>query len=153
MSAENDLWHEATGFKEPYLEYPGHNCCTIYEDINFGGRKETYCHDGNVTVMRGILNDLMSSYHCGRNVWYDMCDDYLTTDDTTTAPTDECWGKNGVHGAGHMWNPSLGSGWQDRMTTLVLGPYDPAILGAAILYKDDNCTGRASRFYWNPRDI
>ena len=94
----------AQGFLEPFLDYPGHDCCTIYSDKNFGGRKETFCHNGDVTIFRGILNDEMSSYHCGRNVWYDMCDDNLSTPDALSAPTNECWDKNGIHGAGHAWN-------------------------------------------------
>jgi len=153
VSAGSKSWYNAAGFKEPFLEYPGHDCCTIYSDKNFGGRKETYCHNGDVTVMRGILNDEMSSYHCGRNVWYDMCDGNLSTPDSLSAPTNECWEKNGIHGAGHAWNPLLSADAEDKMTTLVLGPYDPSILGAAVIYKYKECIGQSARFFWNPRDI
>ena len=102
--------------------------------------------------MRGILNDEMSSYHCGRNVWYDMCDENLSSSDARTASGNECWYKNGVHGAGHAWNPRLGLRSNDKMTTLVLGPYDPSILGAVVVYQFSQCTGGSARFYWNPRD-
>ena len=36
------------------------------------------------------------------------------------------------------------------MSTAVLGPYDPAQMGAVTVFEETNCAGATGRFYWDP---
>lgn len=36
------------------------------------------------------------------------------------------------------------------MSTAVLGPYDPAQIGAVTLFEENDCSGASGRFYWDP---
>ena len=77
------------GFK-PVVDYPGDNCCFIYDEYHFDypgarepgqnmeDRRLKVCHDGSRTEhdLRGTSWDnKLSSYVCGKNVWYDFCID------------------------------------------------------------------------------
>jgi len=77
------------GFK-PIVDYPGDNCCFLYDYWNFEGygnreldtnlsdRRLHICHEGHRTVVDvGDYgwNNRASSYICGKNVWYDFCID------------------------------------------------------------------------------
>ena len=33
---------------------------------------------------------------------------------------------------------------------MVLGPYDPALIGAVTLFDNEYCWGDSARFYWDP---
>ena len=35
---------------------------------------------------------------------------------------------------------------------MVLGPYDPALIGAVTLFDNQYCWGDSARFYWDPQD-
>jgi len=82
----------------------------------------------------------MQSYYCGKNVWFDFCND----------GEDDCYGAyRSNSGAGHQKN------WAVRYhanaaSTLIMGPYDPRQIGAVTLFEDGECTGGTGRFYWNP---
>lgn len=38
----------------------------------------------------------------------------------------------------------------NRLSTAILGPYDPREIGAVTLFEDSNCSGASARFYWDP---
>ena len=84
----------------------------------------------------------MSSYYCGKNVWYNMCRHGL----------ENCTGENLNSGAGHHRNPYL-KGFDNEMTYMEMGPYDPSEVGAINLFRFGDCHGRVTRAYWNPDDL
>lgn len=82
----------------------------------------------------------MQSYNCGKNVWFDFCNN----------GSNDCYGAYRVNsGAGRQMN------WAVRYlgnsaSTLIMGPYDPRQIGAITLFEDHECSGATGRFYWNP---
>lgn len=84
---------------------------------------------------------MMSSYICGKNVWYDFCVDGLTN---------WCSGAERVNsGAGYVRNHAL-LYKNDMISFAVLGPYDPRDIGAVTLFEDPDCSGASGRYYWDP---
>lgn len=59
---------------ESNMKYPGNDCCTLYKDDDYWNILSTWCLEGQETrtvdlnVVGG--NDQVSSYWCGKNVWY-----------------------------------------------------------------------------------
>lgn len=140
----------------PQVEYPGDNCCYLYQHRGYRGLREQVCHEGEkrgfyITEETGdaYWNDRMSSYYCGRNVWYNMC----------RHGPGNCTGENLNSGAGHHRNPDLrgtnngeGTDFDDTMTYMEMGPYDPSEVGAINLFRFGHCHGRVTRAYYNPED-
>ena len=142
------------GYK-PMADYPGDNCCYLYDHHNYqihdrephtdlnNGRKKI-CHEGsrkeiNVRSELG-WGDRVSSYICGKNVWFDFCKDGLGS----------CHNGDNVNsGAGHTRNYAVRH-MDSRASWVTLGPYDPRQIGAVTLFEDDDCSGASGRFYWDP---
>ena len=98
------------GFK-PSVDYPGDNCCYLYDQIQFqhdglreqhddlNERRAQICHNGHRTeidVAAMGWNDRVSSYYCGKNVWFDFCNGGIGSN---------CKGYQRFNsGAGHMKN-------------------------------------------------
>ena len=60
----------------PSIYYPGDNCCWIYEKSALRGTKVLHCHDGSKRIINlGNMNNKISSYYCGKNIWYNFCKD------------------------------------------------------------------------------
>ena len=56
--------------------YPGDNCCLVYDDTRLRGTVKKFCHTGKATVFEMndyFIDNRMSSYHCGKNTWYNFC--------------------------------------------------------------------------------
>ena len=82
----------------------------------------------------------MQSYYCGKNVWFDFCNDGEA----------DCYGAyRSNSGAGHQKNWAVRY-HANNASTLIMGPYDPRQIGAVTFFEDDDCTGGTGRFYWNP---
>ena len=86
----------------------------------------------------------MSSYYCGKHVWYNMC----------RHNKESCTGENINSGAGHHRNPDVsevgGNDFDDELTWMEMGPYNPAEVGAITMFRYGHCHGRTTRVYWNP---
>ena len=66
----------AAGSFQPFVEYPGDNCCTLFQHNRLDGVKKRFCHDGSKTEFSMIehgFNDQLSSYYCGKNTFYNFC--------------------------------------------------------------------------------
>ena len=139
--------------KVPNFSYPGDNCCDFFADPEWRGTKVSFCIDPSSDSfddpnfyyhwdMRDYgFDDVMSSYTCGKNVQYDICDD----------PTDaECTNMHGDMGAGTAYDSWVGN--DDTMTELLMRPYDAASLSAVTIYEDPNCSGRMGRLF-APTDV
>ena len=75
-------------------------------------------------------NDRMQSFICGKNVWYDFCNDDNEYD---------CYGAENSHsGAGHMRNQKINY-LENKASLLIMGPYDPRQIGAVTLFEDSSC--------------
>ena len=143
------------GYK-PMADYPGDNCCYLYDHYNYqihdrephtdlnNGRKKI-CHEGsrkeiNVRSELG-WGDRVSSYICGKNVWFDFCKD---------GPGRNCaGGDRSVRGAGYMRNYAIRH-LNNSLDLAVLGPYDARDIGAVTLFEDYDCSGASGRLYWDP---
>ena len=92
----------------PGVEYPGDDCCFLYDDTfyrkgNHGNRVHV-CHDG-VRTKHDLRNDFnfhdeLTSYYCGKNTWYNICSENLSDQLV-------CSGDWLSSGAGHAKNPDL----------------------------------------------
>ena len=65
----------------------------------------------------------MSSYYCGKNVWYNMC----------AGAKEHCYANNLNSGAGHHKNPRAKT-FDDEMSWMEMGPYDPSDVGAVTFF-------------------
>lgn len=144
----------------PFVQYPGDDCCMLFADNNFGrnGEREsdqdidlyrkTICHTGERTIINLFESNWankVDSYICGKNVWYDFCNDSTTI----LWENSECFNSNhGVHGAGHIKNSRIYHNG-NQMSSAVLGPYNAHEDGAVTLFEDSNCAGASGRFYWD----
>ena len=137
----------------PHIGYPGDNCCYLYEHISYGGDRVKVCHEDEKTdfylsdLEDGDWNERVSSYYCGKNVWYNMCNTRSLCD----------YG-NRNSGAGHHKNSDMNgvsgdSDFNDKASWMEMGPYDPSDVGAVTLFRFSKCHGRATRVYWDPNDI
>ena len=124
------LLHTDIGGFKPVVDYPGDNCCFIYDEHHFDfrgnrepnhnidDRRKQICHNGSRTehnLHDFGWGDRLGSYICGKNVWFDFCKDGL----------DRCY--NGDHtnsGAGHTRNYAIRH-MDNRASWAVMGPYDP----------------------------
>ena len=142
------------GFK-PIVDYPGDNCCYLYDRYNFQGgdrhegenlddRRLHICHEGSrKSINVGDLgwNNKMSSYICGKSVWFDFCIDPNSY---------KCYnGDRTNNGAGHIRNNAVRH-LDNRLSIATLGPYDPREIGAVTLFEQANCAGATGRYYWDP---
>ena len=143
------------GFK-PLVDYPGDNCCFLYDyyffeyagyrelQHNLEDKRRKICHDGTRTEISMSSIDWenrTSSYVCGRNVWYDFCNDDVGSN---------CTGYGRVNsGAGHVFNYAVRY-HNDAMSSAILGPYDASDIGAVTVFEDGDCSGASGRFYWDP---
>ena len=125
------------------MTYPGDFCCTLFSEQYLRGEQLTLCHDGDgttaeISLAGEDLDKRMSSYYCGKNVAYDFC-----------ADGNECY----ITGAGyHMMKGLHSDRAEDHASFVKLHPYDASIMGAVTVFVHPNCTGHASRFYWDPND-
>jgi hypothetical protein len=84
------------------------------------------------------MNDVVSSWYCGKNVQYSFCDN----------ESSNCQYKHGAHGAGLLMNQNVG--WdEDYFSTVVLEPYDVTENGVVTLFEEHDCAGRSAAFEWN----
>ena len=144
------------GFK-PIVDYPGDDCCFLYDHHHFdykGNRepdsqlddhRKLICHEGTrkeINVRKELgWGDKVSSYICGKNVWYDFCND---------GPGKNCSGADRVNsGAGYVRNYAIRH-LDNKLDLAILGPYDPREIGAVTLFEDSDCSGASGRFYWDP---
>ena len=86
-------------------------------------------------------DNIVSSYVCGKNVWYDLCSDGIGSNCTGSARVNS--------GAGHVFNYVINY-LNNHASSVILGPYDPHEIGAVTLFEDWNCSGSSARFYWDP---
>ena len=59
--------------EERSLVYPGDNCCTVYDLINFRGTKKKFClNEGKAGIVFNMTDygfaDKIESYYCGKSV-------------------------------------------------------------------------------------
>ena len=142
------------GFK-PVVDYPGDDCCFIYDTYNFDypgnrahndniiDRREKICHYGSLREfdLHPLgWGDKLSSYICGKNVWFDFCKDMLGSCQN---------GDNVNSGAGHTRNYAVRH-MNNKASWVRMGPYDPRQIGAVTLFEDGDCSGASGRFYWDP---
>lgn len=40
----------------------------------------------------------------------------------------------------------------DWLSSIIMGPYDPAMIGAVTVFDHEYCHGPSARYYWNPED-
>ena len=90
------------------------------------------------------LSNKLSSYYCGKNVWYNFC----------KGTGGGCSGSDLSSGAGHAKNLLLdGESFHDNVESVTLGPYDGNVMGAITLFDQADCRGSSARLYWVPWDI
>jgi len=86
------------------LQYPGDKCCYLYKHPKYYGERAKVCHEDE---RKGFFlwdeldddwNDEISSYICGKNVWFNMC----------LNDEDGCNKFDLLSGAGHHKNPDIG---------------------------------------------
>jgi len=149
------LLQDQTGAFQPFVQYPGDNCCYLFDDVNFDnwGRRDQntniddfrklICHDGTRTTIDlhpSGWGNRASSYMCGKNVWYDFC----------RYGTNDCVGGDRTNsGAGFLRNYAIGH-MNNSLSNAILGPYDPSELGAVTLFEGPECSGASGRFFWDP---
>ena len=93
--------------------------------------------------MGNSLKNKLSSYYCGKNVWYNFC----------KGTGGNCTGSSLSSGAGHTKNYRLdGQSFNDNVESVKLGPYDGNVMGAITLFANWDCRGSSARVYWNPED-
>lgn len=80
------------------------------------------------------INDEVSSYECGRDVEYKLCDDNDNYD---------CYDLRGHFGAGAIRSTSFSHTENDKLTVLKLSKYDEQLAPKVTLFEDSNCRGRS----------
>ena len=80
----------------------------------------------------------MSSYECGANVSFDLCND----------PSGTSTVGSGFTGAGHYHAAHVGH--NDTLDRVFMRSYDAAIQGAIVAFKDSETRGISGRFEANP---
>ena len=70
------------------VQYPGDKCCTLFDDNYFGragarastdgieNYRKTICHNDthiSINLHASGWGDKVDSYICGKNVWFDFC--------------------------------------------------------------------------------
>lgn len=91
----------------------------------------------------GSLSNKLSSYYCGKNVWYNFC----------KGTGGSCSGSSLSSGAGHTKNHIFdGQSFNDNVESVTLGPYNGDIMGAITLFASWDCRGSSARLYWVPWD-
>ena len=76
----------------------------------------------------------MSSYECGANVSFDLCNN----------STGSCEREKGSTGAGHYLSKEAGH--DNMLVRVIMRPYDAAKQGAVVAFKDWDCRGDSGRF-------
>merc|ERR1719350_194736 len=94
----------------PHVGYPGDKCCYLYERQGYKGERVKVCHEDEkkgfwlADLEDGDWDDRVSSYYCGKNVWFNMCN--------PTASYNFCHGKNINSGSGHHRNSDMTGDWK-----------------------------------------
>ena len=134
---------EDNGQVTPSIQYPGDDCCWVYEWSRLKGTKQLLCHDGSATTIElADLDNKISSYYCGKSIWYNFCKD----------SGGECSGSRISSGAGHTKNHMLADGFGDSISSVKIGPYDANVMGAVTMFHNWDCHESSARVYWNPED-
>ena len=108
------------------LNYPGDSCCDLYADKNFNGQRVHACLGDALSptptpAPAGMtikylpdfdFHDKMSSYWCGKNVYWFMC----------TGTSGDCDGHHGLSGGGNTRNRQMSYG--DDVDRVFLQHYD-----------------------------
>ena len=84
------------------------------------------------------FHDKMSSYECGANVSFDLCND----------SSGSCTGGSGSTGAGHYHAAHVGH--NDTLDRVFMRSYDAAMQGAVVAFADSDCRGNSGRFDADP---
>ena len=138
----------------PDLQYPGDKCCYLFKKEKYYGARAKVCHEDERRGFYledeleddedGDWNNAVSSYICGKNVWFNMC----------RHGEDSCYEYDLLSGAGHHKNPDIGQSseedFDNEITYMEMGPYEPSDVGAITLFEDPHCQGHATRVYWIP---
>ena len=98
------------------LEYPGDRCCTFYEKRDYGGNSHIECmstDESEHIYQPGDFGNQISSFECGKNVRYEF--------HNHNSPST---GYEVVTGAGHVRSSRLEHWMEDRVTEVILRPYD-----------------------------
>ena len=150
--------HPTMGGFTPMTSYPGDDCCYLFDYHNFdqsgtysfrdrGGRVKV-CADPaydktHINFDTLGFDNRMSSYICGKNVWYDFCND---------RNGENCGGRSRkTSGAGHIYNMAVRH-LDNAASSIILGHYDPREIGAVTIFEGHECSGASTRFYWDPYD-
>lgn len=115
---------------------PDDNCCWLYDEEDFVGDTFWVCHDGHTKFidLSSWWNDRAESYVCGRDITVEWCDNDWSN----------C--HNRGSSSGRINNPNIGNYLGNGLTTVKVSPYDSRNHGAANLFSDYNCEGRAAAF-------
>ena len=107
-------------------------------------RRRKICHEGvrkEISMSEIGWDNRASSYVCGKNVWFDFCNDGIGSN---------CTGYGRVNsGAGHIFNYAIRY-LDNQMSSAILGPYDARDIGAITIFEDHDCSGASARFYSDP---
>ena len=79
-----------------------------------------------------------------------MCNDYYALS-ISYALSYECWKGAGLLMNRHIETDHWESAW-NNYGVFVLGPYDPATMGAITVFDHYDCKQNSGLFYWNPDD-
>ena len=90
----------------PNISYPGDKCCYLYERQGYKGERVKVCHEDEKKgfwlsdLDDGDWDNSVSSYYCGKNVWFNMCNSKY-----------HCSGEELNSGAGHHKNSDMTAEW------------------------------------------
>ena len=115
----------------PNLTYPGDLCCTFYEYRDYGGDSHSAClPDGSseYSYQPGDFGNKISSYECGKSVRFEF--------HNHNNPSE---GYEIVSGAGHVRSSRLEHWMEDRVTKVVLRPYNQWKQGSVTVWGWLNC--------------
>jgi len=116
------------------IPIPNDNCCYIFEHKNYGGSRTEVCHNGSAVTNHLYdgpwdFNDKASSYTCGRDTIFTMCDNEMW----------RCKHKN--ISSGLVRNPNIGEWMEDKLTSIKIEPYNHKNNGGANIFEDYYCAG------------
>ena len=113
------------------MAYPGDRCCTFYEKRDYAGNQHTECmreDETDHTYNTGGFGNYISSYECGKNVRFE----FHNHNDPST-------GYEVVSGAGHVRSSRIEGWMEDRVTKVIMRPYDQWKKGSATVWGWLNC--------------
>ena len=113
------------------MPYPGDLCCTFYEERDYGGSSATDCMVEGETeheYQPGDFGDKISSFECGKNVRFEF--------HNHNSPST---GYEIVSGAGHIRGSRLENYMEDRVTAVIMRPYDQFTQASVTVWGWLNC--------------